>query len=68
MSKAFDNIKKCLSSPIVLGTPVSDKPILLYIATQERSLGALCAQEHPKGKERALYYMILTFVGPQLNY
>jgi len=41
--KAFDNIKMYLSSPPVLGAPVPGKPLLVYIAAQERSLGALCA-------------------------
>jgi len=40
--KAFDNIKKYLSTPPVLGAPTLGKPLLHYIAAQECSLGALC--------------------------
>jgi len=66
--KAFDSIKKYLSNPPVLGTPIRGKPFILYIAAQEKSLGALCAQENEEGKERALYYLSRTLVGAELNY
>ncbi|XP_074293723.1 uncharacterized protein LOC141620863 [Silene latifolia] len=42
---AFDSIKKYLASAPVLGAPIPGKPLVLYIAAQERSLGAMCAQE-----------------------
>ncbi|KAM2298624.1 hypothetical protein ACFXTI_000577 [Malus domestica] len=34
---AFENIKKYLLSPPVLGAPVPGKPLILYIAAQESS-------------------------------
>ncbi|CAL8988475.1 unnamed protein product, partial [Prunus brigantina] len=40
----------------------------LYIAAQERSIGALLAQENESHKERALYYLSRTLTGPELNY
>ena len=40
----------------------------MYIAAQEKSLGALMAQENEKGKERALYYLSRTLNGAELNY
>ena len=46
-----------LLNPPVLGAPIPRKPLVLYIAAQEKSLGALMAQENEKGKERALYYL-----------
>ena len=42
--------------------------MVLYIAAQEKSLGALMAQENEKGKERALYYLSRTLNGAELNY
>ena len=36
---------------------------MLYIAAQEKSLGALMAQENKEGKERALYYLSRTLNG-----
>ncbi|KAM1443840.1 hypothetical protein ACFX2I_040069 [Malus domestica] len=48
---AFKSIKKYLSSPPVLGAPVPGKPLILYIAAQESSVGALLAQENEFQKE-----------------
>ncbi|TYK02888.1 uncharacterized protein E5676_scaffold968G00270 [Cucumis melo var. makuwa] len=64
----FDSIKKYLLNPLVLGALVPGEPLILYIAAQERSLGALLAQEKEKGKERALYYLSKTLVGAEVNY
>ena len=54
-SNAFACIKRYLLNPPVLGTPILRKPLVLYIVAQEKSLGALMAQENKEGKERALY-------------
>ena len=56
-SNAFERIKRYLLNPPVLGAPIPRKPLVLYIVAQEKSLGALMAQENEKGKERALYYL-----------
>jgi len=57
-----------LSSPPALGAPIPGKPLILYIATQERSLGALCAQENEERKERASYYLSRMLVVAELHY
>jgi len=57
-----------LSHPPVLGTPIPGKPLRLYIAAQEKSLGALCVQENDEGKKVALYYLSRTLVGAELKY
>ncbi|XP_074315668.1 uncharacterized protein LOC141651875 [Silene latifolia] len=67
-SRKFLGIKKYLASAPVLGAPIPGKPLILYIAAQERSLGAMCAQEIEDRKERALYYLSRTLVGAELNY
>src|SRR6516165_10548696 len=67
-SKAFQSIKKYFSNPPVLRAPIQGKPLILYIAAQEWSLGALLAQENEQGKEMALYYLSRTMTGPELNY
>ena len=64
----FNNIKRYLLSPPALGALVPDKPLLLYITTQKCSLGALCALENSKGREKSLYYLSHTSVGAELNY
>ncbi|KAA0039306.1 uncharacterized protein E5676_scaffold169G00990 [Cucumis melo var. makuwa] len=50
------------------GAPIPGKPLILYIDAQERSLGALLAQEKEKGKEHALYCLSRTLVGAEVNY
>ncbi|KAL0539564.1 hypothetical protein IC582_023780 [Cucumis melo] len=65
---AFDSIKKYLLNPPVLSAPAAGKPLILYIAAQETSLGALLAQENYKDKECALYYLSRTLTGAELNY
>ncbi|KAM1762296.1 hypothetical protein TB1_004857 [Malus domestica] len=50
-NNAFESIKKYLSSPPILGAPVPGKPLILYIAAQESSVGALMAQENESQKE-----------------
>ncbi|KAM1206144.1 hypothetical protein FF1_006824 [Malus domestica] len=67
-NNAFESIKKYLSSPPVLGAPVPGKPLILYIAAQESSVGALLAQENEAQKEGALYYLSRTLTGAELNY
>ncbi|XP_074300412.1 uncharacterized protein LOC141631672 [Silene latifolia] len=52
----------------VFGAPIPGKSLVLYIAAQERSLGAMCAQEIEDRKEKALYYLSRTLVGAELNY
>ncbi|KAG9442536.1 hypothetical protein H6P81_018390 [Aristolochia fimbriata] len=55
---AFNNIKVYLTKPPVLVAPIVDRPLLLYIAAQEKS----------NNKERSLYYLSRTLVGAELNY
>ncbi|KAG9442204.1 hypothetical protein H6P81_018058 [Aristolochia fimbriata] len=65
---AFNNIKVYLTKPSVLVAPIVDRPLLLYIASQEKSVGALLAQCDEDNKERSLYYLSRTLVGAELNY
>ncbi|XP_019253383.1 PREDICTED: uncharacterized protein LOC109232155 [Nicotiana attenuata] len=65
---AFESIKTYLLNPPVLGAPMLGTPLILYIAAQERSLGALLAQENVEGKEQALYYLSRTLIGAEMNY
>ncbi|XP_008245038.1 PREDICTED: uncharacterized protein LOC103343140 [Prunus mume] len=65
---AFESIKKYLSSSPLLGAPIPGKPLILYITAQERSIGALLAQENESHKEQALYYLSRTLTGLELNY
>ena len=62
-SNAFASIKIYLLNLPILGAPIPRKPPVLYIAAQEKSLGALMAQENGEGKEIALYYLSQTLNG-----
>ena len=65
---AFESIKEYLLKPLVLMAPIKGRPLILYVAVLERSLGALLAQNNDEGKENALYYLSRTLVGAESNY
>ncbi|XP_060968195.1 uncharacterized protein LOC133035834 [Cannabis sativa] len=65
---AFESIKKYLLHPPVLRAPILGKPLILYITSLDRSLGAMLAQNNEEGKEVALYYLSKTLVGAEQNY
>ncbi|KAG9458280.1 hypothetical protein H6P81_002788 [Aristolochia fimbriata] len=65
---AFNKIKAYLTKPPVLVAPIVNRPLLLYIAAQEKSVGALLAQCDEDNKERSLYYLSQTLAGAELNY
>ncbi|XP_070029780.1 uncharacterized protein [Nicotiana sylvestris] len=54
--------------PPVLAASIPGKPLILYIAAQERSVGALLAQENSEGKENSLYYLSRMITPNELNY
>ncbi|KAL0437810.1 UNVERIFIED_CONTAM: hypothetical protein Sradi_0488900 [Sesamum radiatum] len=55
--KVFKSIKSYLMKPPVLVAPVHGRPLILYVAVQERSVGIILAQKNDEGKENALYYL-----------
>jgi hypothetical protein len=65
---ALDSLKRYLLNPPVLAAPVKGHPLILYIATQPTSIGALLAQHNDEGKEVACYYLSHTLVGAEINY
>ncbi|KAL0440126.1 UNVERIFIED_CONTAM: Transposon Tf2-12 polyprotein [Sesamum latifolium] len=66
--KAFKSIKSYLMKPPVLVAPVHGCPLILYVATQERSVGILLAQKNDAGKENSLYYLSRTMTPNELKY
>jgi len=65
---AFEKIKKYLFNPPTVRAPILGKPLILYIAAQKKSLGALCVQKNEEEEEIALYYLSRTLVGAELKY
>jgi len=64
--KAFKNIQMILADPHTMVAPVPGKPLLLYIANTEQSLGALLAQEQER-VEKPVYYISRLMKGPKLR-
>ena len=54
---AFDGIKAYLANPPVLMPPNGVKPVKLFIAAAEDSLGAFLGQDNEKSREQAVYYL-----------
>ncbi|XP_060211718.1 uncharacterized protein LOC132639276 [Lycium barbarum] len=67
-ANAFESIKSYSMKPPVLADPVTGKPLILYISAQERSVGALLAQENSEGNENALYYLSRMMTPNELKY
>jgi hypothetical protein len=65
---ALDSLKRYLLNPLVLVVSVKGRPLILYIATQPASIGALLAQHNDEGREVACYYLSHTLVGAENNY
>ncbi|KAL0401597.1 UNVERIFIED_CONTAM: hypothetical protein Slati_4189600 [Sesamum latifolium] len=65
--KAFKSIKSYLMKPPVLVAPVHGRPLILYVAAQERSVGILLAQKNNEGNENALYYLSRTMTPMSSN-
>ena len=53
--KTFKKIQAILADPQTMVAPSPGKPLLLYIANTEQSLGALLAQEQGGGKASILH-------------
>ena len=58
--EAFEKIKKYLSSPPVLKAPKRDIPFRLYVAAEDKVIGAVLTQE-TEGKKH-----VVTYVGRRL--
>ncbi|XP_059658865.1 uncharacterized protein LOC132305208 [Cornus florida] len=55
--RAFDQIKKYLSSPPVMMPPRKKWQMKLYLSAAEESIGAMLTQENEAGSEQAIYYL-----------
>ncbi|KAK4383233.1 hypothetical protein Sango_2794500 [Sesamum angolense] len=56
-----------MKSPVLV-EPVLGRPLILYVAAQEHSIGILLAQKNDEGKENALYYLSRTMTPNELKY
>ncbi|RDX77534.1 Retrovirus-related Pol polyprotein, partial [Mucuna pruriens] len=54
--EAFEKVKQCLESPLVLVPTVPDKPLILYLTMLKESMGGILGQQNDSEKEQAIYY------------
>ncbi|PKU83336.1 RNA-directed DNA polymerase [Dendrobium catenatum] len=66
--EAIESIKRYLRNPPVLAASIPSKPLILYTADLDESLGAILAQENEEGKENALYYLSRRLIPAELKY
>jgi hypothetical protein len=65
--EAFEKIKEYLSTPLVLCAPKRGVPFKLYIAAEEKIIGAVLTQED-KGKEYVIAYLGRRLLDPKTRY
>ncbi|XP_057952939.1 uncharacterized protein LOC131147187 [Malania oleifera] len=66
---AFEKIKEYLLNPPVLVPPVPGRPLILYLAISENSMGCVLGQHDETGrKERAIYYLSKKFTDYESKY
>jgi hypothetical protein len=63
----FEKIKDYLTRPLVLRAPMVGKPFRLYIAMQERVVGAVLTQEED-GKEFTVTYLSRCLIDAKTRY
>lgn len=66
--EAFQKIQQILFSPAVVKSPVQGRPLILYKASSDVSIGAILSQEDEERIERLIYYFSRTMRDAQLRY
>ncbi|RVX11448.1 hypothetical protein CK203_015978 [Vitis vinifera] len=61
-------LKGYLLSPLVLVSPMSGRPLLLYLLVLSMALGCMLAQLDDSGKERAIYYLSKRMLEYEMRY
>ena len=67
--EVFGKIKQCLMNPLILMPSVPGRPLILYMAVLEESIGCMLGQHDESGKrERVVYYLSKKFTAFEMNY
>ncbi|KAE8716079.1 hypothetical protein F3Y22_tig00110156pilonHSYRG00339 [Hibiscus syriacus] len=67
--RAFEAVKRYLSSTPILAPPISGKPLILYLSVYENSMGCVLGQrDQTEKKERAIYYLSKKFTECETRY
>ena len=65
--EAFEKIKEYLATPLILRAPRRGVPFKLYIAAEEKIIGAVLTQED-EGKEYVIAYLGRRLLDPETRY
>ena len=65
--EAIQRIKRILTSPQTMTMPIKGLPMILYLTSTDKSIGALLAQE-VDNQERLVYYLSRNLQGSEANY
>jgi hypothetical protein len=65
--RAFENIKRYLSSPLVMKAPMAEIPFRLYIAVEDAVIGTVLTQV-TKGKEHIIAYLSQCLIDVERRY
>jgi hypothetical protein len=65
--RAFDDIKKYLSSPLVMKASMAGIPFRLYIAVEDVVIGAVLTQV-TEGKEHTITYLSRHLIDAKIRY
>ena len=62
-------MKEYLTNPLILGPPVQEKPLILYLIVHEKSMGCVLRQYDETGrKEQTIYYLSKKFMDYESRY
>ena len=67
-SRGFHKIKDYLVKPPILAPPVRHRPVRLYIAASDVTIGSMLVQQDEKGVERPVYYLSRMLNNPDTRY
>ena len=65
---AFERIKEYLLSPPILVSPMSGRPLLLYLSVSDMALGCMLTQLDDSMKEQAIYYLSKRMLEYEMRY
>ena len=67
--KAFDRVKEYLSNPPILVPSMPERPLILYLAIYERSMGCVLGKhDETRKKKRGIYYLSKKFTDYEIRY
>ena len=66
--KAFETLKQIMSKLPTVCALIMEKPLKLYLASNNQAIGALIAQDDEQGQEQPVYYVSRAFKETEMCY